>query len=284
MIDAIPRVSLSNSSNECVKRCQAAGTISPDLIESGPFAGLKRHHYRAIAFDPPWTFSAGTKGRPQHYKRMTDHAIAELPIAELAHPDGCFLFMWVTSPKAYRPKGSKTRLNPDEIARRQGFSFSSRAFVWIKTERAGSDPLFFFADGLHTGTGLTTRKNAEDVLLFRRGKPKRSSGGVHEIILAPIREHSRKPDTFFERVERFCPGPYVEVFGRQSRPGWDVWGDEATKFDFPSQPLSAEDHCALPANRATNAGLAQPSKLAPIISTPADPEDGTPRALLHAAE
>jgi len=54
---------------------------------------------------------------------------------------------------------------------------------------------------------------------------------VREIILAPVREHSRKPDEFFHRVERYCDGPYLELFARERRPGWDAWGDEADKFN-----------------------------------------------------
>ena len=199
-----------------------------------PFADLPHRHYRAIAIDPPWTFSGGVKGRPQHYRRMSDHEIAALPIVDLAHPDGCFLFLWHTSPKAYRPPGSRTRLAPDEIGRAWGFRHSGRAFVWVKTERGDQQPMFVHPEKLFMGTGFTTRKNAEDCLLFRRGSPQRRARDVHEVILESAREHSRKPDTFYRRVERFCAGPYLEIFGRESRPGWTVWGNEATKFDTPA--------------------------------------------------
>jgi N6-adenosine-specific RNA methylase IME4 len=57
--------------------------------------------------------------------------------------------------------------------------------------------------------------------------------GVREIIVVPAREHSRKPVQFYERVEAFCSGPRLELFGRESRVGWTVYGDEATKFDAP---------------------------------------------------
>jgi N6-adenosine-specific RNA methylase IME4 len=81
------------------------------------------------------------------------------------------------------------------------------------------------------GQGYTTRKNAEDVLLFRRGKPERISKSVHEIIIAPRRDHSRKPEEFYERAEKYCPGPRLEMFTRFTRPGWSAWGNEATKFN-----------------------------------------------------
>jgi N6-adenosine-specific RNA methylase IME4 len=69
--------------------------------------------------------------------------------------------------------------------------------------------------------------------LARRGSPKRRSAKVRELIVSPRREHSRKPDEIHERIERYCAGPYVELFARSSRKGWKTWGAEATKFDQP---------------------------------------------------
>jgi N6-adenosine-specific RNA methylase IME4 len=61
------------------------------------------------------------------------------------------------------------------------------------------------------------------------------------LILAPVREHSRKPDEMFARVERYCDGPYVELFARQSRPGWSTWGNESWKFDATPEGPRAYD-------------------------------------------
>lgn len=221
-----------------------------------PFGVLAPRSYRAIVVDPPTRFVGGTKGRPQHYERMSDKQIASLPIGQLAHPKGAWLFLWVTSPKLYCKPGSG-HLDPQDIAARWGFTWSGRAFVWIKTvppsrrRCRGVICLQAEVDGitcandegcdqmtgvwspppkLHTGTGYTTRKNAEDVLLFKRGEPKRLAADVHEVIVAPAREHSRKPDEFYARVRRFCAGPYADLFAREPRQGFDVWGDEATKF------------------------------------------------------
>jgi N6-adenosine-specific RNA methylase IME4 len=187
-----------------------------------PFAQLPYRHYRTIAIDPPWKFSGGTKNRPQHYPRMTDAEIAALPIRDLAHPDGCNILLWITSPKM------ETAF---KVARSWRCRHSGRAFVWVKTHPREANTLFLHHDSLHVSTGFTTRKNAEDVLFFKFGKPRRMAADVHEIIIAPRREHSRKPDEFYRRAERLCAGPYLEIFGRESRPGWDVWGNEATKFD-----------------------------------------------------
>ena len=193
-----------------------------------PLAPLQRAKYRTIVVDPPWKFSAGTKGRPQHYPRMTDAEIGALPIRDLAHPDGANIFLWVTSPKAFHIPA---------IVQAWRLRYSGRAFVWIKTHAVmarGGEPLFLHRDSLHTGTGFTTRKNAEDCLLLKIGKPPRLSKKTHEIIVSPVREHSRKPDEFYRRVEGFSAGPYADIFARQPREGWDVFGNEANKFAVPA--------------------------------------------------
>ncbi len=78
--------------------------------------------------------------------------------------------------------------------------------------------------------GHTTRKNTELCWLGRRGNPKRLDKGVRELIVAPVREHSRKPDEIYERIERFCAGPYLELFARQRRNGWFSDGNELDRF------------------------------------------------------
>ena len=80
------------------------------------------------------------------------------------------------------------------------------------------------------GNGYGTRHNAEICWLGRRGKPQRKSKGVRELIVAPIREHSRKPDEVYQRIETLCAGPYVELFARQQWPGWICVGDQVEKF------------------------------------------------------
>jgi N6-adenosine-specific RNA methylase IME4 len=57
---------------------------------------------------------------------------------------------------------------------------------------------------------------------------------VRKLMIAQRREHSRKPDEFFDRVSELAAGPYVELFSRQNRPGWDVWGLDAGQFDVPA--------------------------------------------------
>ena len=78
--------------------------------------------------------------------------------------------------------------------------------------------------------GYWTRANSEVCLLATRGKPKRVNADVRQAIIAPSREHSRKPDGIHERIERLVAGPYLELFARQQRPGWTAWGNETEKF------------------------------------------------------
>ena len=75
--------------------------------------------------------------------------------------------------------------------------------------------------------GRWTRANAELCLLATKGKPKRIDAGVHSIVDARIREHSRKPDEVRERIIKLCGDlPRIELFARQETEGWDVWGNE----------------------------------------------------------
>jgi len=90
----------------------------------------------------------------------------------------------------------------------------------VKVDRTGKPRI---------GLGHTTRKSTELVLLGKIGAP-RVLERVPELIVAPVREHSRKPDEFFHRVERFCAGPRIELFARERRPLWDSWGNEIDKF------------------------------------------------------
>jgi len=207
------------------------GDDRPDI-----FADLPRRHFAAIAADCPWRFKARTAIQSQnwksprhierHYPTMPLEEIKALPVADLAHPKGCHLFLWVTGPQI--PAGL-------EVMAAWGFRYSTLAFTWAKMKRSSNAAQFGLcrptADDFHTGLGLTTRKNAELVLLGRRGNPRRNAKDVRELIVAPVREHSRKPDEFFERVERYCDGPYLELFARQSRQNWTKWGNQAKIFD-----------------------------------------------------
>jgi N6-adenosine-specific RNA methylase IME4 len=108
-----------------------------------------------------------------------------------------------------------------------GFRFSGSGFVWPKLNPKGQ--------GFAFGGGFTTRKSTEVCWLGRRGRPRRNAKDVRELIIAPRRQHSRKPDETYGRIERFCDGPYVELFARQRWPGWLAWGDQVDSFTAAAQ-------------------------------------------------
>ncbi len=201
-----------------------------------PFGDLPRGHFGAVVADPPWHFRARTalqvgnwtsrRDAEKHYQVMGIEDIAALPVRELVAPDA-HLFLWITGPLLVEGKHI-------EIMKAWGFRPSAMAFTWIKLRRRHDPAQFRFvatAEGdLHVGLGLTTRKNAEYCVLGRRGNAHRNAKDVREVILAPVREHSRKPDEAAARVERYCDGPYLELFARTRRPGWSAWGLEVGKF------------------------------------------------------
>jgi N6-adenosine-specific RNA methylase IME4 len=106
-----------------------------------------------------------------------------------------------------------------------GLHFKTVAFTWAKTTRADVDDPFDDASWAF-GQGYWTRANPEMCLLATRGAPQRLNADVRQLIVAPVMEHSRKPDAWLERIERLVDGPYLELNARRRRPGWVAWGDE----------------------------------------------------------
>jgi N6-adenosine-specific RNA methylase IME4 len=182
-----------------------------------PFRGLRTAHYGAILADPPWSFRSwgGKTGTPHrgahdHYATTPEAALAALPVAELTRDD-CALFMWAIDSHL------------DEALRlgaAWGFTYKTRVFEWLKLTSTGK---------IHFGMGYWTRKQSESCLLFTQGNPRRKSKGVRQLIQAPVREHSRKPEEQYQKIESLVDGPYAELFSRRRRPGWDGWGLEHPK-------------------------------------------------------
>jgi N6-adenosine-specific RNA methylase IME4 len=203
-----------------------------EIFTSGPFAGLRKGHYRAILADPPWSFATRSdKGKDrspeQHYECMTLDEIKALPVSQIAAKD-CAMFLWVIDthlPMAF------------EVLDAWGFSYKTKAFTWAKTNKgggsrpAGDDAAWF------KGMGFWTRANPEDCLLATRGAPKRRDTGkaVRRLLVAERREHSRKPDEIYDRIEELVPGPYAELFSRTERAGWDCAGQQRGRFRAPRE-------------------------------------------------
>jgi len=194
-------------------------------IEKDPLAGLTRGHYGLIAADPPWQFKAGKKSRrsaERHYPTMPLADIKALPVHELA-AENCALLLWTTPPFLRQSL---------DVMQAWRFRFVSIGFTWLKLKKAHADE--FFMDGdMFVTLGHTTRKSSEVCLLGKRGRPSRLQRDVGEVILAQRREHSRKPEQFYARCQRLYPGPYLELFSRTERQGWDTYGNETGKFNDP---------------------------------------------------
>jgi N6-adenosine-specific RNA methylase IME4 len=183
--------------------------------------------YRVVTADPPWHFKSNSKSKPgrnamRHYSCMSLPEVADLPVQNhLA--DNAILFLWITGP--FLAIGAHI-----PIMKAWGFKPSGMGFVWIKLNPKAPEMIFTERD-LATGGGFTTRKNAEYCLIGKHGRSVRESASVHEVIIEPRRQHSRKPDKFYNRVEKYTSGPRLELFSRRNRPGWTCWGDQVGMFD-----------------------------------------------------
>ena len=173
--------------------------------------------YNVIYADPPWTFKTfSDKGKDRspenHYNVMSLKDICNLPVNKIAN-DNSVLLMWVVDPlldKAF------------EVINAWGFKYKTVGFTWAKTNRKSV--------GFFTGLGYWTRGNPEMCLLATKGKPKRVSKSVPQLVVEQRREHSRKPDIMYNHIENLLEGPYIELFARTQRPGWDNWGNQTDKF------------------------------------------------------
>ena len=169
--------------------------------------------YQIIYADPPWSFnfrqrkglSDEAKGRL--YDTMSSDGICNLPIRQLADDD-CVLFLWVMNselPLALR------------VIADWGFTYKTVAFTWVKTTR----------NTYHFGGGNWTRSNPELCLLATKGHISRRSASVRNLIISPLREHSRKPDEVRDYIVSLVGDlPRIELFARQKVEGWDCWGNE----------------------------------------------------------
>lgn len=183
--------------------------------------------YRTIVADPPWIYEdgfvtsptrphkqardtgaeGGTIARPKlPYASMSLEQIARLPIPEMA-ADECRLFLWTTN-----------RYLPSALDLIIGWGFAyKQMIVWDKTPNI---PPF---------GGSVACNAAEYLLVAVRGVPKRAAKWPTSVVRARRARtaHSQKPDVFIDLAEQVSPGPYLELFARRARFGWDYWGDES---------------------------------------------------------
>ena len=170
--------------------------------------------YNIIYADPPWQYKVYSKkgqGRSaeSHYATMSIEDICKLPVDKISE-ENCVLFMWMTFPTL--KEGLK-------VIEEWGFKYKTVAFVWIKRNKE--------TPSLFLGMGFWTRANAEICILATKGNPKRISAKVHQVIISPIEEHSKKPDEARKRIVDLVGDlNRIELFARQKTDGWDCWGNE----------------------------------------------------------
>ena len=188
-----------------------------------PFPAIK---HNVIYADPPWAFRVWSeKGKERsadkHYSCMTLDDLKQMPVNSITAGDGCALFMWATFPMLREAL---------ELIEAWGFEYKTIAFCWVKQNKN--------SDGIFKGMGYYTRSNAEICLLATRGRVlERKSRSVSSVIISHIERHSKKPAETRDRiVELFGDLPRIELFARETTPGWDCWGNEVPQI----QPQQGE--------------------------------------------
>ncbi|MER2519068.1 MAG: MT-A70 family methyltransferase [Bdellovibrionales bacterium] len=201
---------------------------------------MEGRRFRTILADPPWQFQNRTgKMAPEHkrllrYSTMGVGEIMALPVNAMS-ADTAHLYLWV--PNALLMEGLR-------VMGAWGFTYKTN-IIWHKIRKDGG------SDG--RGVGFYFRNVTEIILFGTKGKSARTlAPGRRQVnlIAKQKREHSRKPDEAYDLIESCSPGPYLELFARGKRPGWSVWGNEASEDYFPSWNTYANhsqaDRAALP--------------------------------------
>lgn len=180
----------------------------------------EKSKFPTILADPPWQFSNRTgKMAPEHkrlnrYETMELADICAMPVAELA-ADTAHLYLWV--PNALLAEGLA-------VMQAWGFEYKTN-IIWEKVRKDGGP------DG--RGVGFYFRNVTEIVLFGVRGKNARTlqpGRSQVNLIRSRKREHSRKPDEMYDIIEACSPGPFLELFARNTRPGWTGWGNQAEDY------------------------------------------------------
>lgn len=172
--------------------------------------------YGLIVADPPWSYEnwseAGEyKNASAKYDCMSLDDIKKLPVGHLAAPD-CVLWLWATNPLLREAF---------EVLDAWGFQYKTGGH-WSKKTKGGKQAF---------GTGYILRCSGDPFLIATNGNPW-TAKNVRSVVEWPVREHSRKPDEAFTAAEHLCGDVNrLELFSREPRDGWDVFGNEVHKFE-----------------------------------------------------
>lgn len=191
-----------------------------------PFGSLPMFAHEVIVADPPWDFEnyseAGTaKGADPHYAVMPLSDIKALPVGHLASGN-CLLLLWTTG-------WAMATKQAHEVAEAWGFEPVTE-MIWRKVTQSGKPRM---------GTGYRVRTLHEPILVCKVGNPTHKP--LPSLFDGVAREHSRKPDEFYEivRGRTLSALRRADLFSRETRPGFDGWGNEHGKFDPGTMPDGA---------------------------------------------
>lgn len=163
--------------------------------------------FDAIAIDPPWPY--GTKYNPDGRRVANPYpemSIEEITNIDLPDKDDCILFLWTTH-----------RFMKDAFGIMDSWGYAYKGIITWDKEKIGM--------------GNWLRMQCEFCLVGIKGKPFWGSNSIRDIIREPRREHSRKPEAFYELVNEVCPGKKLEYFSRTKREGWEVFGNDVERFE-----------------------------------------------------
>ena len=186
---------------EVKKKIEEENLVQPD----------KKYH--AIAIDPPWAYNEKGGFSSDDYDASSNRGAVDYPTMtieqikniELPEAKDCVLFLWTTH-----------AFLKDSFDILEGWGYNYKAtLVWDKVKM---------------GIGRTVRMQVEFCLIGIKGNPIINGSSERDIITEPRREHSRKPEAFYEMVERMCVGNKLDYFSRQNRLNWDHYGAEQNQF------------------------------------------------------
>lgn len=178
-----------------------------ELIESGK-------KFRTILADPPWAYSnqATRAATNNHYETMSVEDICFLPIGQLTD-ESAHLHLWTTNAFLY---------DSQKVMEAWGFEYKS-VFLWIKPTM---------------GIGNYWRVSHEFMVLGTKGNLPFNDHSEMSWYQEKRSKHSRKPHSIVEKIEKVSPAPYLELFGRDTRKGWVVWGNEIERHLFNEQAFN----------------------------------------------
>lgn len=183
-----------------------ASVFGPQRLPSPPLPKLES---QVLYADPPWAFdnSGFEQSVEQQYSTLSLEEVCnftdgEITVKQLSKVKESVLFLWV--PEALLPDGL-------QVLRAWGFEYKAQ-MVWKKNKAPGM--------------GWWVNSKHELLFIGARGTELHPATKYDSVFEAPVTDHSRKPHIVYEMIEGMYTGPYIELFARNTRPGWGSWGNE----------------------------------------------------------